>query len=195
MKERLFDLLVGAFVGAMIVGATSLTCYDRSVAKLQAYSHQVALNSAALYAHAGAQADSFRQRANSLEVARRPIIILARRDAVTAARLDSSLTAQQTAHDSIDVLLGERDALKVSNANLWAALASANAETAIERVRGDSLAKAVGDLNLQLQALAVRVADLRPPPKWLRISWRVAEDAGFLWAGYQWGKHERCKAC
>lgn len=194
MNQRLFDILLGGLAGFVLAAGLSTVCADRQMRDLQDYSHQVALNAAAIAFRARQQADSLRHRADSLLAARRPILLratIATAYADTAhaianqARADSNLRAENVA------LRVENIALRRAQLSLWAALAQSDQIIAAERQRGDSLNKALGDMHLQLQGLTARVADLKPAPKLLRIAWQVVELAGVGYAGYEIGRHER----
>lgn len=198
MKERLFDLLIGGLAGFLLAAGLSTLCYDKSVRRLQDYSHQVATSSARITTHARETADSLRRHADSLGRSRQLLI---------SKNIIPDTTAAHDAHSAADRaraigdLRAENVALRVENIalrravlNLWMAQRIDSLVIAAERARGDSLSEALNDVNLQLQSLAVRVEQLKPPPQLLRISWEVVKIGGALYGGYQLGKHDRCTA-
>lgn len=196
MKERLFDLFIGGLAGFVLAAGLSLTCYDQRMRELQDVNHQVKVTAMRIVAHSDSLQARQQHRADSLQRARQPIILRAVLD--TTAANDAHAAADRAR--AIGDLRAENVALRVENialrravVNLWTAMQTADTIIALERARGDSLNKALGDVHLQLQTLASKVESLKPPPKLLRIAWHVVEDAGFAWAGYQWGKHQRCQ--
>jgi len=189
MKGRLFDIVAGLIAGLLIGWGSGAVCYDKHLRAVQDYAKAASDSSRIEVQVYRAQADSQRHKADSLTKVRQPVIIVARRDSETAARLDSSLVAQKTAADSNVILLAENESLKQSNLNLWQALQQSDQIIALERARGDSLNKVLGDVNLRLQSLASQIEGLKPPPKWIRVSFEVVKDIALVRAGYEYCKH------
>lgn len=191
MRGRVFDLLIGGLAGVLLAGAFSTVCYDRKVKSLQAFSDRVATSSAAITARANARADSLRQRSDSLARLRQPVIRQVERDTVTAELARRSLAAARTVRDTNVALWLENQGLRQAMGGLFVALHQADEIIALERARGDSLKKALGDVNLQLQSLNVRVQQLKPPPRWLRYSWEAVKLAGVAKLAYDAGRRDR----
>lgn len=191
LKGRLFDLLIGGLAGFLLAAGLSTRCADRRMRELREYSQQQASAARQLVAHGRARADSLRRRADSIAATRQVVIHQVVQDTVAAAIAQRSLAAARTVRDTNVALRLENQALRQAVSGLWAANRQAEQIIALERARGDSLDKALGEVNGQLQAVNARVQDLKPAPKWLRVSWEVVKLAGAGWAGYQLGRRSR----
>lgn len=189
----------GRLVGTVLIGLAcfllgaglSTVCHDRKVQQLREYSHQVATSSAAIVARANARADTARRRADSIGTSRRTVLRVVERDTTAAAVAARSLAAARTVRDTNVALRMENQALRGALGSLWVALAQSDTIIAIERARGDSLRQALGDVNLQLQSLNVRVQQLKPPPRLLRYTWEALKLIAVAKVAYDAGRRNR----
>lgn len=191
MKERLSDAAIGLLAGVVLAGALTTVCADRRLKRVQEFSHQAATSAAAITARARANAEMQRARADSLAAARRPVIRQVERDTAAAALAERSLANARTVRDTNVALRLENQALRAAVVNLYVALQQSDQIIAVEHARGDSLAAALQRVNEQLQSVNRRVQALMPRPKWFRYSVEATKIGGAIYAGYQWGKHER----
>lgn len=190
MTARLLDLFIGFAAGVLLAGALTMVCADQRLQKVQAYADTVATSAAKITARANARADSARTRADSIARVQRPVLVRVERDTIAAAVAARSLAAARTVRDTNVALRLENLALRQAVGGLWVALEQERQISALERARGDSLRKALGDVNLQLQAVNARVQDLGPKPRWIAIGEKVVLVAAAAWVGYQVGRDE-----
>lgn len=192
LRQRIFDLLLGALAGILLAGALSTVCYDKKLRAVQTFAHEVTDSAGRIVAHANDRADSLERRADSIAEEKRVVVTHVEQDTISAAVAARSLLTARTARDSNVALRLENQALRQAVGGLFVALHQAEQIIALEHARGDSLRKALGDVNLQLRSLNARVQDLKPPPKIVTIGMRVVEIAAAGWIGYQIGnKDER----
>lgn len=191
VKQRLGDLLIGAVVGFVIASVIFVFSYDKALNAAQAYSHEVAMNAAAVAFRARVHADSLKRHSDSLE---RQKVVTVRQviaDTISAALANRALLAARTARDSNVVYRLENQELKKAVVGLWVAFNIANQQVQVLTARGDSLQQANTVLNANIQALNAKVQGLNPrPPKLLRVSWSVVKYAAVGFAGYECGRRK-----
>lgn len=183
------DLLIGAVVGAVVMGALTLTCGDKQMRELRAVSDSIARQSAKNTAFEKLRSDSLQRDVDSLKGTEVIVIQAVEQDTVAANEAERSLAQARTVRDTNVALRLENENLRRANTGLWTALALVNQERDIEHARGDSLLNALQTANANIQVLNARVQKTRPAPTWLRVGAEVAKLGGAVYAGYQLGKH------
>jgi len=187
VSGRLLDIALGLLAGLLLAGVLTSRCYDHQLKAVQDNARHSAEAARARVAESDARNDSLRQRTDSILATRAPIIRQAVQDTASANAAARSLAAARTVRDTNVALRLEIQQLRRANLNLWVALQQSDQAIALERARGDSLHKVVGEVNLRLQTLAAQIEDLKPPPRWLSIGWKAVAAVGLVKVGYDLG--------
>ncbi len=134
--------------------------------------------------------ESLHAAEDSLQKAKRPMVVRLAADSTNAARADSALAAVGTARDSILTLTAGNEALKAELIDVRALWHLDSLTMAAQRRDADTLAAALKRVHDDLDLANRRVQQLEAPeaPKWLRVTFEAAKIGGAFYGGVQFGK-------
>lgn len=179
-----------AAIAIFVAGLSMAYCFgDRKVQALQHYADSVAQVARNRDSVATAVSDQLADTVAALNKRKTRVVMVARADSATVAKLDTAIAQAETLGEKVTLLEEQNTVLKRENLNLWQALAISDSALTFATARGDTLQVALHDQTAQIIVLNTRIQQLTPrTPKWLRISLRAVEIGAAFYAGTQAAK-------